>query len=419
MRLMLAVLVLPTVNGHAQTRHCASDNAGLTLPRGFCAQLFAERVGLARHIAVVPNGDVLVVLLDRGGPTGILLLRDTNGDGVADLRVTVLEDSAATDVAIWTGDGRTYLYYATYNEIIRFRWRVGGVRPVGLPDTIVRGLPGAQDYGTRHGIKTMAFGPDDRLYVNIGAPSNSCQVFDREPGSPGMAPCSLLDSTGGVWVFNAQRSGQTRRAGLRFATGLRNAVAIAVRPATSALYGVVHGRDELSRLWGFSDSANAETPAEEFVHIEMRDDFGWPYCYYDPRQNRKVLAPEYGGDGYTVGRCAAKKDPLIAFPAHWAPNGVHFYSGSLFPQRYRHGAFIAFHGSWNRAPLPQAGYKVVFVPFRGSEPLSWEIFADGFRDEGAGRYARPVDVAEGPDGSLYISDSEGGRVYRITYASAN
>jgi glucose/arabinose dehydrogenase len=184
---------------------------------------------------------------------------------------------------------------------------------------------------------------------------------------------------------------------------------------------VIHGRDQLSSLWGehFTDEDNAEKPSEEFVRIEEGDDFGWPYCYHDPFTNVKVLAPEYGGDGVTVGRCADKKDPIIGFPAHWAPNDLEFYTGTQFPQAYRGGAFVAFHGSWNRAPMTQAGYNVAFVPFRGDEATGeWEAFADGFAGEDVsprGALARPVGLAMGPDGSLYISDSQKGKIWRVMY----
>jgi mono/diheme cytochrome c family protein len=150
-------------------------------------------------------------------------------------------------------------------------------------------------------------------------------------------------------------------------------------------------------------------------------DFGWPYCYYDPFRESKVLAPEYGGDGVITGRCEQKTDPIMAFPAHIAPNDLLFYTGDQFPERYREGAFIAFHGSWNRAPLEQEGYYVVFVPFRDGLPSGdWEVFADGFSgmdklmNPGDAEH-RPTGLAQGPDGSLYVSDSRRGTIWRIMY----
>jgi glucose/arabinose dehydrogenase len=187
------------------------------------------------------------------------------------------------------------------------------------------------------------------------------------------------------------------------------------------LFGVVHGRDQLSALWSdlYTNEESAELPAEEFVRIQEGDDFGWPYCYYDPSTETKVLAPEYGGDGTMVGRCAQAKDPLMGFPAHWAPNDLEFYTGTQFPERYRGGAFIAFHGSWNRSPEPQGGYNVVFAPFSGDGPTGeWEIFADGFAGADKsprGADHRPVGLAMGPDGSLYVSDSKMGTIWKIFY----
>ncbi len=120
-------------------------------------------------------------------------------------------------------------------------------------------------------------------------------------------------------------------------------------------------------------------PSEELILAVKGGDYGWPYCYYDPQLEKLVLAPEYGGDGKKVGECAQKLGPAAAYPAHWAPNGLTFYGGDRLPEKYRGGAFIAFHGSWNRAPEPQAGYNVVFQPFSGGKPSGdYEMFADGF-----------------------------------------
>jgi glucose/arabinose dehydrogenase len=385
---------------------CPPDNAGLTLPEGFCALVVADSLGRARHLTVADNGDVLVAVPERDSG-GVVLLRDTTGDGVADHRQMLIRDPLAVDVQLREADDGTWIYYSTYREVIRYAWTPGAEAVTGPADTVVRDLPGAR----QHGMKTFTLAAGGRLFVNHGAPSNSCQADDREPGSMGMDPCPLLDTTGGIWLYAADRTGQTVADGARYATGLRNTVALTVHPADGELYGVVHGRDALGQLWGFSDSANAEKPAEEFVRLARGTDVGWPYCYYDPQLRRRVLAPEYGGDGETVGRCERIADPVIAFPAHWAPDGLLFYTGTQFPAAYRGGAFIAFHGSWNRAPLPQQGFNVVFVPFEGAVPGEWRVFAEGFEAvEG-----RPVDVAQGPDGSLYVSDDRGGRVYRILH----
>ena len=174
----------------------------------------------------------------------------------------------------------------------------------------------------------------------------------------------------------------------------------------------MHGRDQLGDNWGFSAEMNANNPAEELVQVEQGDDFGWPYCYYSNEEQKKVLAPEYGGDGRKVGRCASAKDPLLAFPGHWAPLALAFYNADLFGPKYQGGLFVAFHGSWNRAPLPQAGYRVVFVPFTGGKPSGeYSTFAtatSGPTD------LRASGLAVAPDGSLYISADQNGKIWKVS-----
>jgi glucose/arabinose dehydrogenase len=412
----LLLLAPPAPGGAQDLPTCDEDNAGLVLPEGFCALVVADQVGRARHLTVGPNGDVIVALSGgRTGDGGVVVLRDTTGDGRADVESRF---AAGSGNGIAVRDG--YLYYAVNEAVVRYPWRTGALEPAGPADTIVSGLPAASS----HRAKSIAFDDEGWMYVNIGSPSNACQEERRTRGSPGKDPCDELETRAGIWRFDADRTGQTQADGERFATGLRNTVALAFRPQDGHLYGVVHGRDQLSDLWPeyFTEFANAEKPAEEFVRIEEGSDFGWPYCYYDGQIERKVLAPEYGGDGERIRRCRDKDDPLIAFPAHWAPNGLLFYQGSQFPAAFRGGAFIAFHGSWNRAPLPQEGYNVVLARFDERGPTGrWTVFARGFAGETVGpREAdhRPVGVAEGPDGSLYVSDDQGGRIYRILFARA-
>jgi glucose/arabinose dehydrogenase len=413
----LANGLLPgAARGQTAGPRCATDNAGLTLPPGFCALIVADQVGRARHLVIAPNGDVMVAL-DRAQDAdgGVLVLRDGDGDGAAEQQ---------RRFASGTGNGLAlsdrHLFYATNEAVLRFPWRTGAMEPAGAADTIVSGLPADRN----HRRKSIVLGAGNAVYVNIGSPSNSCQAQDRTAGSRGQDPCPELATRAGIWRFDATRMRQRQADGQRFATGMRNAVALAIRPQDGVLYAAIHGRDNLFQNWasvGYDESASAEKPAEEFVRVQLGDDYGWPYCYYDPQTRLKVLAPEYGGDGRTPGRCGDKKTPLIGFPGHWAPNGLLFYTGSQLPESFRGGAFIAFHGSWNRAPLPQGGYNVVFAPFRGNEPAgSWEVFADGFAGSNKSPSAphRPVGLAQGPDGSLYVSDDSGGRIYRILYREA-
>lgn len=261
------------------------------------------------------------------------------------------------------------------------------------------------------------------MYVPFGAPSNACQEPKRTPGASGLDPCPQLEDHAGIWRFDANTLDQTQKDGYQYAKGIRSLVAMNWNPADGELYAVMHGRDDLLRLWPdkYSPWESALLPSEEFMRVTEGSDFGWPYCYYDQIRGEKVLAPEYGGDGKMVGRCADFDDPIIGFPGHWAPNDLVFYTGDQFPERYKQGAFIAFHGSTNRARYPQSGYFVGFVPFKdGKATGEWEVFADGFAVvepivNTKDAYHRPMGIAVGPDGALYISDSVKGRIWKISY----
>lgn len=395
---------------------CDADNGGLTLPAGFCATIFADKIGAPRHMTVAPNGDLIVGRnRSRTDSGGVMLLRDTTGDGHADLQVR-FADAAGTEVAIHNG-----FLYATGSRgtVVRYPYTVGSTQPSGSADTIITGMP-------QGGHSSYNFVIDgNALYLNVGSRTNSCQEKDRTPDTPGIDPCTELETRAGIWKFDANGKGQTQAQGEHFATGIRNAVALARNPADGGLYAVFHGRDGLFQQWGklYDADQSAEKPSEEFIHITKGANFGWPYCYHDPELGHLVLAPEYGGDGKKTGRCSTMREPLLAFPAHWAPNALLFYSGTQFPAPYRGGAFVAFHGSWNRAPKPQAGYRVTFVPFANGKPTGApQTFANGFAGAGLATGAaahRPTGLAMGPDGALYVSDDSGGRIWRITYTGAS
>ena len=411
-----ATVTLAAFTGSRAKPACAPDNGGLRLPPGFCVTLFADSLGAPRHMAVAPNGDVIVALRSRmvnnqPDTGGIVILRDADGDGRAERRNRFGKFNA-TEVRLLGNN----LYTENTTSILRYRLAPGAMSPTGAPDTIVTDMPAQRG----HVAKTFVI-LNGQLYVNHGSLTNACQQADRMPGSRGMDPCTELEERSGIWRYSAERKGQTPRSGLHFARGIRNAVAMAVEPRTNALYVMQHGRDQLSGNWPtlYSDDKGAEAPAEEMFRVTQGADFGWPYCYFDPALNKRVLAPEYGGDGTTVGRCQGTTPNVGAFPAHWAPNGLLFYTGSSLPARYRNGAFIAFHGSWNRAPLPQQGFKVVFQPMaNGRANGAHEVFADGFIDpEGKPTElgGRPTGIAQGNKGELYLSDDSRGRIWRIEY----
>lgn len=392
-----------------------ADNAGLKLPAGFSALKVADGLGRARHIAVTAQGDIYVKLMGRVAEgKAILRLRDANGDGKAE-EITGMGNYGGTGIAIKNG----YLYASSDEAVFRYKLNEKGeVISAMQPEKIITGLINRR----QHESKSITLDNAGNIYVNIGAYSNSCQERDRQPGSLGRMPCPILDSAGGIWQFRADKLNQTYGDGIKYATGLRNVVGLDWNNQLNQLFVMQHGRDDLHNIFPslFTEQQNADLPAETMYALKKGDNAGWPYIYYDPFQNKKMLAPEYGGDGKKEG---GKEfiDPVVAFPAHMAPNALLFYTGNMFPARYKNGAFIAFHGSWNRAPLPQEGYYVAFVPFdENGKPGKWEIFANGFAGVEVvtgtrGTQHRPAGLAQGPDGSLYVSDDSKGTIYRIVY----
>ena len=391
-----------------------ADDANLTLPSGFTASIIAENLGQARHIALTKEGDMYVKLSRPKGGKGILFLQDKNMDGKMEVQNS-FGDYGGTAMRINNG----YLYASSNTDVYRYKLNSNDeVIDPSNPENIITGLIDRR----QHNSKSITFDNSGNIYVNIGAYSNSCQEKDRTPGSMGIKGCPILDSAGGIWQFKADKANQTYGDGEHYATGLRNVVGLDWNEKDNALFVMQHGRDQLHDLFPqFYDSKqSALLPAECMYEIHKGDNAGWPYIYYDELQKKQVLMPEYGGDGK---KTADKKylDPVIAFPGHLGPNDLLFYTGNQFPEKYKNGAFIAFHGSWNRSPEPQAGYFVVFVPFQNGKPTGkWEVFADGFagtKDIASPRNAehRPCGLAQGPDGSLYVSDDVKGNIYRIMY----
>lgn len=423
---------LATSTENASTAGCAGDNGGITLPNGFCASVFADTIGHVRHIVVASNGDVYINTWSGpyfSGPThpgGFLVaLRDTNNDGKADIIKRFGQDQkngGGTGIGLYNGALYAEEGDTVVKRIARYAISTDSMTPTGPATIVVGGLPANGD----HPMHPFVIDASGNIYMDIGSASNSCQLKNRTLESPGHKPCTELQTRAGIWRYDANKTNQRFSPAGRYATGIRNAVGIALDPS-GQLYSTQHGRDQLFDNWPklYTGDQGQNLPAEELLKIEQGGDYGWPMCYFDNTQAKLVLAPEYGGDGgKAVGDCAAKKAPAAYFPAHWAPDGLAFYSGSLFPAHYKGGAFIAFHGSWNRAPGPQQGYNVVFVPFAGGNPVNaakYEVFADGFVGGPLGPDAndkaahRPTGVAQGPDGALYITDDKGGRIWKVTY----
>ena len=419
---VIFALLLSRCNRTAELPEGDADNGGLALPEGFEAVVVVDSLpGRARHIAVNDNGDIYVKSRFSDTTGRNVALRDTNGDGKADIieKFGIYKDEHSYGTAMRVYNG--YLYFSSELAVYRQKLIPGKLIPDATVEAVV-----IDDHAHRwheHIAKPIAFDNKGHIYVPYGAPSNACQQINRTPSNPGQDPCPQLEDHGGVWRFDANKLGQTQKDGHRMATGIRSVVAIDWNPGDESLYLVMHGRDDLLRLWAqlFTPWQSAMLPAEEFLKITDGADFGWPYCYYDQLQEKKVLAPEYGGDGKTVGRCDQFQKPLTGFPGHWAPNDLLFYQGNQFPERYRHGAFIAFHGATNRAPYPQSGYFICFLPFENGAPTGqWEVFADGFAgvdpivNVSDAAYRR-MGLSTGPDGSLYMADTEKGRIWRVMY----
>jgi glucose/arabinose dehydrogenase/mono/diheme cytochrome c family protein len=406
---------------------CAPDNGGLTLPQGFCATVFADSIGHARHIIVASNAVVYVNTWsgkyygnDKPHIGGFLVaLRDTSKDGRAD-QIVRFGDSVksggkgGTGIALYGGS----LYAEANDKIVRYRVGPSDIAPSGSKEVVVQGLPLTGD----HPMHPFAIDSAGGIYIDLGSATNSCQRKNRIAHSPGHRPCTELETRGGIWRYDANRTGQRFSPRERYATGIRNADGFAVDASGKVLYATQHGRDQLAENWPrlYQPQVGASQPAEELLLVENGGDYGWPECYFDTAQAKLVLAPEYGGNGgKEVGICANKREPLAYYPAHWAPLALALTAGSEFPSHYAGGIFIAFHGSWNRAPFPQGGYNVVFQPMSGGKPSGqFEIFADGFaggtKDPGKAEH-RPAGLAFGPDGSLYVSDDVRGRIWRVSY----
>ena len=405
---------------------CATESTGITLPPGFCATVFADNIGHARHMVVAPDGVVYVNTWsgtyygnDKPPAGGFLIaLKDTRGSGRADVidrfgPGTGSGNAGGTGIALHNGA----LYVETNDRIVRYALPAGRIAPATTPEVILSGMPLTGD----HPMHPFQIDAQGNLYVDLGSATNSCQVKNRTLNSQGINPCTELKTRAGIWRYDANRTGQTFSPAERFVTGLRNGEGIAF-DSSGRIFATMHGRDQLSQNWPslYKPAQGVDEPAEELVQLERGADYGWPYCYYSLSQKKLVLAPEYGGDGgKTIGQCAQKRAAIAAFPGHWAPNDLLLYAGQQFPAAYRGGAFIAFHGSWNRAPFPQDGYNVVFQPLKNGKPSGrYVIFADGFagaiRDPGQAAH-RPSGLAVSPDGALFISDDQHGRIWRVTY----
>jgi glucose/arabinose dehydrogenase len=393
---MILFLMALALQAPASAPRDCRRTAGAAETRGpYCLVVAAEGLGPARHLAVTEGGDVLVGI--RGGEGGgVLVLEGPDSTGRYRSRGR-FGPSLVTGLAL---TGRS-IFVATQSEVLRYRWNPVARWPAEGVDTVVHELP---VFG-EHNDKSVAVGPGGALYVGLGSPSNSCQLENRQPRSPGRDPCPELADRAGIWRFDAWGRNQRQADGVRYATGLRNPSALAVEPLTGALHAAVNGRDELASDWGFG-SRDADLPAEELFRVEPGADHGWPYCYFDPLGGRKVLAPEYGGDGVMVGRCATAAAPLIAFAAHQVPIAMAFAHLGADT-----GLLIAFRGRRPNATSQRVRDRVDFVRFADGHPAGdpRTILLPRF---GAGGL-RPTGVAVDRAGAVLVVSQDLGTLWRL------
>lgn len=377
-------------------------DAKLQLPEGFTATIVAEGLPGARHIAVNKQGGVYIKLSQLKNGKGIIYLKDTNGDGKFDTQIA-FGDYPGTGIYIKDN----YLYASSNDDVYRYQLDNNGeVMHPDAPEKIITGLVNHN----RDNSKSITVDNNNNIYVNVGSYLNACLVDPNSKQAP--SPCPLLDSAGGIWQFKTNKLNQRLKEGVHYGIGFKNVVGLDWNSKTNSLFIMQHGRDQLHDLYPqyYSEEQAGLLPAETMYEVHKGTDGGWPYVYYDQYQHKKILSPEYGGDGKKIaGEKAA--DPLVAFPAHLAPNGLLFYTGNNFPAKYKNGAFIAFHGN---SPELKKGHLVAFVPFKNGKPSGdWEIFAGNFSTDKDTH--KPCGLAQAPDGSLYVTDDAGGRIYRIQY----
>lgn len=404
------------------------DNGNLFLPVGFGAVVVVDSVGQTRHIAVSESGDIYAQLRSSEDGRGTVALRDLDNDGKADSIVRfgdyIDKGRGATGLSIHKG----YLYASTKKHIFRTKLRPGELVPSSKTEVVLTDLDPNVDRNW-HTTKPVAFDEEGHMYVPFGSPSDACQDINLYgpvgiPNGKGLFPCPELEKHAGIWQFEDETIGLTQRDGTKFATGIRSIVGMKWNPKDKSLYAVGNGIDNFHTIYPdvFSQWEAAVLPSETLMKIQKGSDYGWPYAYYDHMQEKNVLQPGYGGDGKKVGKAAGYDLPAIGFPGHWAPMDVLFYNGDQFPERYRNGAFVAFHGSTDRAPYPMSGFIVCFVPFdeSGRPTGEWEVFADGFAGvevvkNTSDAVYRPMGLSAGPDGSLYIGESNQGKIWRVMY----
>jgi glucose/arabinose dehydrogenase len=367
-----------TVTGHAlkPEKKPFSENLlqGIKAPPGFSVSVVAKDLGQPRMMAVGTDGSIYVT---RQQTNDVVVLSDS-GSGPAKPSVVLSKLDQVHGIAIF--DNKVYL--ASPSTVWVADVKTGGL--LSDPRVLIKDLPD----GGQHRGRTIAIGPDRKLYVSIGSSCNDCAEAGKDRAT--------------IQRFELDGSGRTT-----FARGLRNTIGFAWHPDTGLLWGMDNGSD-----WKGDD-----LPPEELNRIVENGDYGWPLCYGkktpDPAvtsEPKQIVGKDISKDQY----CASTEPSSLEYSAHSAPIGMAFYTGHQFPEEYRGDAFVAFHGSWNRQPA--SGYKVVRIRFHNGEAAGFEDFLTGFLvDSGQAQFGRPAGIAMAPDGTLLVSDDANGVIYRVTY----
>lgn len=336
----------------------------LHVASGLKVSLFAQVPG-ARVLSVGPDGALYVTQTDRDQITRVV---DSDGDGDADSLTVLIRNLDSPHGLAWRGD---WLYIANTRAVVRVRVQAGQV--VGSPEQLA-----TYSAGGGHFTRSIVLAPDSMMYISIGSSCNLC-----EESTADRAAVMRYDLDG--------RNGQL------FATGLRNAVGMAVHPTTGAIWVSVHERDNIA-------PNHEDLPPEELNILQDGGDYGWPYCHSD-----RVPNPEYRDQA----RCDSTLPPALAMQAHSAPLGITFLSGATqLPASMRGDLLVAFHGSWNRRT--PTGAKVVLVRNENERPVSYADFLWGFQRQDGSRWGRPTDVIVWKDASVLVSEDLGGGIYRVS-----
>ncbi|ACA85234.1 PQQ-dependent sugar dehydrogenase [Shewanella woodyi] len=336
----------------------------ITLPPDFKIELYAKGVDNARQMALGDKGTLFVGSRKEGK---VYALIDNDGDYKADKVIDIASKLfMPSGIAYHQGD----LYVAEVDKIWRYSNIEASLPSVPTPELVYGKLPNK----SHHGWKFIAFGPDGKLYIPVGAPCNVC-----ESELP-FATILKLDTV-------------TKNSKI-VATGVRNSVGFDFHPKTGDLWFTDNGRDMMGD----------DLPDDELNHVSKEGQFfGFPYIHNDDIHDPKFTSPE---------KAKHNRKPALKLGAHVAALGMEFYQGKQFPAEYQNNIFIAEHGSWNRSK--KVGYRIVRVVLEGDRVVNSEVFASGWL-QGEESWGRPVSVLTLPDGSLLVSDDAADAIYRISY----